>query len=188
MDNNYQNNNQFQNTPPVDNNQFQNQNPNQAPMNSNQPVYEEPKKKSSAPIIILVVVLSLCFIGWRIFSIVSVAKKNVDDIYSQAKENAFIAEVQNVYYHAQTAFISDTMDELTGKEYSKINGDVCGSESLSDNFDYYIKLNDRGEVLKIVVKGDEYAYVEEGTNIQVHKLSKNNIKSPSSVTVPRCNE
>ena len=158
---------------------------------NNTPHYEEPKKNYTW-ILIVVVVIIVFMIGRFIFGVVGgifMASSEVNNMYNLAQENVFIAEVQNIARAAEIRFVKDSMTDLAEREYSRSNGHECNEEPITEvkeGFDYYIKFDKLGSIVKLQVKDANYGYIYEGDRIRVEEISHSNIKLASDVSIPAC--
>ena len=120
---------------------------------------------------------------------------NVLRIYRNAKEDAFITQVQSIYKAAEERYMSDSL--LEGR------ADVC-YDNETNPFDlngqevgYFLKFNEEGKIIYIVTKDNDYKIIAGNTenkeNIRQDEMgtSRSDAKYKSSVleediVLPKC--
>ena len=180
MQNDY---NQIPQNQPTMNNQM-----NPQMMNNN--MTPEPQKKSSdfKIIIIVVSVIALIVIGFFVFAFV-IASKNVTSMFDQAKQNSFASQVKDTIRAAETQWITKSTELGTVEmEFSK---NCTNSLTLiaPDNYNYYIKVDENGQVVKIMATDGTYAYQSEGAVITVLDVNTKDVLPAKdyNVVIPACN-
>ena len=96
--------------------------------------------------------------------LVIVALPNVMGMFNEAKESAFTTELKQVYKVAQQQWVMDSMMSTGTKVYSRCA--TCTGKQLQlsgrQEFDYYIEINQAGEVAKYYATDGTYQFKLEG--------------------------
>lgn len=111
--------------------------------------------------------------------LVIIALPNVIEMYNDAKENTFSAEVKTIFKAAQQSWLQDALGSDGEKIYSKCS-DCLNPLALNGgaNIQYYIKLNNAGEVTEYCATDGSYQYYYEGDSLNINNV--NGIESVSS--------
>ena len=102
--------------------------------------------------------------------LVIVAMPNVIDMFSDAKANTFVTEVQKYMDTAKTSFVRDAFSNPAETIYYS-SEDVSGLDTkkldMDGNKDYFIEMDRHGNFKRIVIKDNNFCYdiYSSGTSI-----------------------
>ena len=180
MQNDY---NQIPQNQPTMNNQM-----NQQMMNNS--MTPEPQKKSSdfKIIIIVVAVIALIVIGYFVFAFV-IASKNVTSTFNQAKQNSFATQVKETIRAAETQWVTKSSE--LGAVEMEFSRDCANSLTLTarNDFNYYVKVDENGHVVKILANDGTFTYQSESAEITVNNIDSKDVllAKDYNVLIPACN-
>lgn len=140
------------------------------------------KKKNGFTLVEIVIVIAL--LGLMMLLVVP----NVVDRFANAKRNMFYNDVVNLFSNATSNYITRVSEGGVIPNYFCHGSNGCGMQDevlmdvdLSEDLQYFIKVDNTGHILYIFVQNEDFAY-EQGdyTNpyiINKSDLSKNNVHS-----------
>ena len=102
--------------------------------------------------------------------LVIVAMPNVLEMFSGAKANTFVTEVQKYMDTAKTAFVNDALsNQAETIYYSSEDGNALGAKKLDmeGNKDYFIEMDRHGNFKRVIIKDESFCYdiYASGTSI-----------------------
>ena len=102
--------------------------------------------------------------------LVIVAMPNVLDMFSSAKADTFVTEVQKYIDTAKTSFVNDALSNPSKSiYYSSVDNAALGTSKLDmdGNKEYFIEMDRHGEFKRIIIKDDSFCYdiYTDGTTI-----------------------
>ncbi len=117
--------------------------------------------------------------------LVIIALPNVMGMFNTAKENSFKTEIKEIYKTAEQTWINDAMFNSGVKEYSRCKSGCTNSLDLTgrSELEYYIKLNQSGEVIKYYATDGTFQYSYEGNGLSISDIeSKGSFKKIAEIT------
>lgn len=88
---------------------------------------------------------------------------NILQIYRDTRKNSFVTELKEIYKTAKQQWVSNALKEPREESYARCSEcsirklDLQGRQSI----DYYIKLNDKGEVIYYCATDSNHQYLFE---------------------------
>lgn len=152
----------------------------------------ESKKNIIILVIVILGVIGIGFYLYSFFKTFSVAKSNVDDLYSKAKLNSFVTEVKSIYIQAENQYIVDgginSVSEITYGRKNGVNCENYVSISVRDKLDYYVKVSSGTKTTALIVSDGVYSFEYRGEDLNINDITSDSIKkaSESNIVVPSC--
>ncbi len=128
------------------------------------------KNKKGFTLVEIVIVIAL--LGLLMLLVVP----NVVDKFANAKKNIFYNDVINLYTQATSTYLNRSADDFnTSKEFSHDDNplDIEGS----DDFEYFLVVNQYGQVVFLTATSNDYHFTIEGDNIKKSDIKKSNIRN-----------
>ena len=118
--------------------------------------------------------------------LVIIALPNVMGMFNTAKENSFNTEVKEVFKTAQQTWISDNMFNSGEKIYARCKNGCTNALDLSgrSELEYYIKLNQSGEVVEYYATDGTFQYSYEGNGLKIEDINGvQKVSGTSKITI-----
>ncbi len=100
--------------------------------------------------------------------IIVAVKLKTNNTNEQEKENnsilesTFISEVTSIIYNAKTQFLTDSLNNKVNLCYDSKTNPL---DLSSNDKKYYLKLNDKGEIIDLIVQNDKFEIVILDNNV-----------------------
>ena len=132
--------------------------------------------KKGFTLVEIIMVISLI----AVISLVVVPK--IVNSFESSKRNMFYDEVLNLYSQATNDYINNLDDDIYAlKEFDEINNPL--NVKTSEGLDYYVKVDEEGNVIKMQVANQDYYYEFEGSKIKKNDIKKSDIDEASGITI-----
>ncbi len=123
--------------------------------------------------------------------LVIIAIPNVLNLYRNARENAFVTEVQEIIKSSQQGYLNGALSNKDCMCFSSASNPL--DIDARNNLEYYVEFNNNGEVINLTVKDKNYEFVSENEVINVSDIGnsrsgKEKTTQPvqESTEVPSC--
>lgn len=128
-----------------------------------------PKKNKNN--LIIVIVIAIIVVSVIIFGIkVASGTKDVNDMFTSAKVNAFVTQVQYHMDVAKTSFMELAVDN-PGTDIVFTSDNTGDSKLIFNDYEsdklYYIKMNRQGMFVELVIYDDNFCYQADIDNVDV---------------------
>ena len=123
--------------------------------------------------------------------LVIIALPNVLKMFRSAKENTFVTEVQEIVKTAEQNYLSGSLSNKECKCFSSASNPL--NLNGRNNIEYYVEFNDKGQVINLIVKDDNYQFVSEREVINIADIGSSTSEKArktslalESTEVPSC--
>ena len=124
------------------------------------------KKKGFTLVELLAVIAILAIL-------VVIVLPNVMYLFNKAKKESFETETKEVYKLAQQQWMSESMFTTEDKHYARTSSGECiNSLDMTgrNEFEYYIKIDKSGNIIKLYTYDGTYQYVYSGTGLKIEDI------------------
>ncbi len=101
--------------------------------------------------------------------LVIIALPNIMGMFNQAKENSFLVELKEIYKLAKETWINDSLTNTQERIYARSKSEVCNNQldlSGRQEIEYYIKINQAGNVTEYYATDGTFGFKYEGLNLE----------------------
>ena len=89
-------------------------------------------------------------------------------LYKQSQKNSFLVECKEIIETAKKQWFNEHASNPSEKVYSRCNDGTCSvvlDMTGRENIEYYVKLNQKGEIQKVYITDGVYQYIEDNGEI-----------------------